>query len=124
MMLRALSALARAEDVAVGQLARDAITLDLRLRAKPKRDDRTDAALAALPCALLAKDLAGSTSWRDLHPRVLRCAHGIAAKKLCKASDFGHSHSRIARHFGPAFPGHPHAHLFMMDAQESEVIST
>jgi hypothetical protein len=78
MMLRALSALARAEDVAVGQLARDAITLDLRLRAKPKRDDRTDAALAALLCALLAKDLAGSTSWRDLHYGLTQ--HGFAMR--------------------------------------------
>lgn len=54
MMLRALSTLARAEDVTVGQLVRDAITVDLRLRAKPKRDDRTDAAARRLtlraPC--------------------------------------------------------------------------
>lgn len=60
---------------------------------------------------------------RPASESLVRCALD-SGQKLGKASDLGHSQSRLARHFGPAFPGQPHAHLFLMDAQESEVIST
>ncbi|MFZ3581613.1 ribbon-helix-helix protein, CopG family [Loktanella sp. DJP18] len=124
-MLRALSALARADDVTVGQLMRDAIARDLRLRTKPKKDDRTDEVLVASLRSLLARDLADATSWPDLQQRLSR--HGFALRpaggglvlcnlsdgqKCCKASDLGYAHSLLARRFGRAFPGHPHAHLY------------
>lgn len=99
MMLRALSALARAEDVAVGQLVRDAITVLRRM------------GLQCVP-----------------HPRVLCVAHWIAAKSWAKHPTWAIHTAALsiiaAHHLGPAFPGHPYAHLFMMDAQESDVIST
>ncbi|WP_072856752.1 ribbon-helix-helix protein, CopG family [Loktanella atrilutea] len=124
-MLRALSALARTEDVTVGQLMRDAIARDLRLRAKPKKDARTDEALVASLRSLLAQDLADAQDWPDLQGRLAR--HGFALRpaggglilcslsdgqKCCKASDLGYAHSHLARTFGRAFPGHPQAHLY------------
>ena len=133
-MLRALSALARAGGVSVGQLMRDAIARDLRSRAKPKKDDRTDEVLVASLRSLLAQDLADATGWTDLQHRLAR--HGFVLRpaggglvlcglsdgqKRCKASDLGYAHSRLARTFGRAFPGHPHAHLYA--AQTGDAVS-
>ncbi|MEY1557623.1 hypothetical protein AB3Y40_18490 [Yoonia sp. R2331] len=123
--IRALSAIARQTDVTVGQLIRDAVALDLRRRRAPKRDARTDEALVASLRSLLAQDLADATGWPDLDQRLMQ--HGFALRpagggliltrlstgaRLCKASDLGYAHSTLARRFGAAFPGHPHAHLF------------
>ena len=133
-MLRALSALARAEHVTVGQLMRDAIARDLRLRAKPKKDERTDEVLVASLRSLLAQDLADATGWTDLQRRLSRHGYALRAagggliltrladgEKCCKASDLGYAHSRLARTFGRAFPGHPHAHLFVRAAADDDL---
>ena len=134
-MLRALSALARAEDVTVGQLMRDAIARDLRLRAKPKKDVRTDEVLVASLRSLLAQDLADATSWSDLQRRLARQGFTLRpaggglilcnlsdGQKRCKASDLGHAHSQLARTFGRAFPGHPHGHLYRPVDPEADVV--
>lgn len=133
--LRALSALARQDDVTVGQLIRNAVAQDLRRRTKPKRDDRTDEALVASLRSLLAGDLADAIGWGDLHQRLAR--HGYTLRpaggglilcalsdgqKVCKASDLGYAHSLLARRFNRAFPGHPHAHLFLQPHDSNTVI--
>ena len=134
-MLRALSAMARAEHLTVGQLMREAIARDLRLRAKPKKDVRTDEVLVASLRSLLAQDLADATGWPDLQNRLSR--HGYALRpaggglvlcrlsdgqKCCKASDLGYAHSLLARRFGRAFPGHPHAHLYTTDTGTDDMV--
>ena len=134
-MLRALSALARSGGVTVGQLMRDAIARDLRLRARPKKDDRTDEALVASLRSLLAQDFADATGWTDLQNRLARHGYTLRpaggglilcalsdGRRCCKASDLGHAHSQLARTFGRAFPGHPHGHLYARPDPEEEVV--
>ncbi len=117
----ALDRLARAEDVSVGALIRDAIERDLYRRSRAKKADRPDERLIAPLRALLAEDLAFARDWRDLQGRLgakgyqlIEAGAGLAlhradGTKLCKASDLGYSHARLARRLGTAFPGHAHA---------------
>ena len=118
--LRALSQIARTEDVTVGQIVRGAIARDLRRRADAKAPDRADKQLVAPLRALLADDLAYSTGWEELAKRLstkgyeLREAGGglvlceLGGERLCKASDLGYSYRRLMQAFKAPFPGHAH----------------
>ena len=68
--LRALSAIARDEDVTVGQIVRSAVERDLGRREKAKTTNRADEAIVAPLRALLADDFAYSKGWDDLIRRI------------------------------------------------------
>ena len=124
MMNAALREIAGQEDMSVGQIVRDAISRDLRRREKAKRNVRSDERLVAPLRSLLADDLAWSKDWGDLQVRLaakgyqmkeagggLILARSNDGAKVCKASDLGCSHARLARRFGRPFLGHRQAWL-------------
>ena len=115
----ALAQIARAEDVTVGAIVRDAIDRDLRRRqAKPA--NRADERLVAPLRALLADDLAYAVGWTDLAARLQRKSYALReaggglvlcdqdGRRLCKASELGCSYARLAERFGAPFPNHRH----------------
>jgi len=117
--LEAVQLAAAAEDVSPGQIFRDAIERDLRRRDKAKRAVRTDERLVAPLRSLLADELAFSNTWVELQNRL--AAKGYAFResggglilvradggdKVCKASDLGYSHARLARRLNQPFPNH------------------
>lgn len=123
-MLAAAQQIARAKDVSVGQLVRDALAREIS-RAKGARPPvRADERLIAPLRARLANDLAQAAGWDDLQSRLK--AHGYALReaggglavhtdpggsRVCKASELGFSYSRLMRRFGTPFPGHKHTWL-------------
>jgi hypothetical protein len=120
--LQALREVAEREDVSVGQVIRDAIDRDLRRREKAKRDGRTDEALVAPLRSLLADELAFAQDWQDLQTKLAAKGYALqeaggglilvslpSRERLCKASELGYSHTRLARRFGTPFPNHANA---------------
>jgi len=110
--------LAREADVTVGQLVRDLLAREVGRRARSRPPVRADERLVAPLRARLAGDLAYAADWDDLQARlrdkgyILREAGGGLAlhdwpadRRLCKASELGFSHGRLARRFGTPFPG-------------------
>lgn len=123
--LMALQRIARQEDQTPGQVIRDAISRDLRRRARARNPNRGDEQLVAPLRALLADDLAYARSWGDLSARLaakgfrLQASGGGLAlyrirdnQRLCKSSELGYSYSRLMRRLRAPFPGHPHRYLF------------
>ena len=123
-MVAALRQIAGDEDTSVGHLIRGAIKRDLYRRTRAKTARRADERLVAPLRALLADDLAYATGWDDLQARLLRkgyqlheaggglALHDLDGARLCKASDFGYSYSRLMRRFKAPFPGHGHRYLY------------
>lgn len=120
---QALAEIARADDVTVGAIIRQAVDRELYRRIRAKKAVRPDERLVAPLRALLADDFAYAQGWDDLARRLsakgfalVEAGGGLAlhrapdGPKLCKASDLGYSHARLAQRFGP-FPQHGHAHL-------------
>lgn len=110
--------LAREADITVGQLVRDLLAREVGRRARSRPPVRADERLVAPLRARLAGDLAYAAGWDDLQARlrdkgyILREAGGGLAlhdwpmdRRLCKASELGFSHGRLARRFGTPFPG-------------------
>jgi hypothetical protein len=110
--------LAREADITVGQLVRDLLAREVGRRARSRPPARADERLVAPLRARLAGDLAYAAGWDDLQARlrakgyILREAGGGLAlhdwpadRRLCKASELGFSHGRLARRFGAPFPG-------------------
>lgn len=110
--------LAREADITVGQLVCDLLAREVGRRARSRPPARADERLVAPLRARLAGDLAFASGWNDLQARlrdkgyILREAGGGLAlhdwpadRRLCKASELGFSHGRLARRFGTPFPG-------------------
>lgn len=120
-MLRAACDLARARDLTVGQVIRDALASELR---KARRRRTLERSLTPRRKAQIARVIAESQSWDDLDQRLkaigarFRPAGGGLAlhsfpggEKLCTASDLGESYGALMRRFGDPFPEHGHVYL-------------
>jgi hypothetical protein len=125
----ALERIARDEDRSVGDILRDAVERDLYRRTRAKKAVRPDERLIAPLRALLADDLAYAASWPELAARLARKGYALiesgpglvlaaqpSGQRLCKASDLGYSHSRLASRLGSPFPSHAHAHIVARSA--------
>ncbi len=124
-MLRAAEQLSARRDVSLGQVVRDVLAAELRRASAPaKTSVRTEERLLAPLRALLAADLGQARDWGNLQARLrakgfaLREAGGGLAlhdwpegRRLCKASELGHSYASLMRRFDAPFPGHAHRHL-------------
>ncbi len=118
-----LGDLARRDDVTVGQILREAVEREMHRRLRSTGGGPPDEAVVAPLRALLADDFAYAEGWEDLARRLARrgyrlaeCGPGLvladlAGRKVCKASDLGHSHARLTGRFGRPFPGHGHGHV-------------
>jgi hypothetical protein len=117
----ALEAIAASDGTSVGALIRDAIRRDLYRRSRAKKAEWPDERLIAPLRALLADDFAHANGWADLNRRLgtkgfalIEAGGGVALaeaatlRRLCKGSDLGYSHARLARRFRTPFPGHSH----------------
>ncbi len=117
----ALSSVAKAEDVSIGQVIRDAINRDLSRREKAKTPVRADERLVAPLRALLADDFAYARDWDDLMHRLRKKGYRLAeaggglilqnhasGQRLCKGSELGYSYTQLLRKFDAPFPGHAH----------------
>lgn len=118
-LLRAARDVARAREITLQQLLKDALKAELtRTHRKAKSPVRADERTVAMLRARLAQDFAYATDWFDLIRRLrdkgvcLREAGGGLALfsaatgvRLCKASDIGFSLNRLARQFRAPFPG-------------------
>lgn len=118
-LLRAARDVARAREITVQQLLKNALKTELaRAHRTAKSPVRADERMIAMLRARLAEDFAYASGWYDLIRRlrdkgvVLREAGGGLAlfsaatgARLCKASDIGFSLNRLARQFGTPFPG-------------------
>jgi len=115
--LAALKAVAAETDATVGQIVREAISRDLYRRQRAKTSVRTDERLVAPLRALLADDFAWARDWADLQRRIAAKGYGLreagggivlcearSGRRLCKGSDLGYSHARLAARFGTALP--------------------
>jgi len=123
-MIDALRRIARAGDVTVGQIIRDAIAQDLSRRGSAKTPNRADERLVASLRSLLATDLADAETWQDLQSRLIARGYRLAeaggglvllrhpcGERLCKGSELGYGYSQLVRRFRSPFPGHPHVRL-------------
>ncbi len=133
-LLRAAETLAKQRDVSVGQVVRDALAAELKRNTRPARTSaRTEEQLLAPLRSLLAADLGQARGWTDLQARlrakgyVLREAGGGLAlhdfpqgRRLCKASELGHSYASLMRRFNAPFPGHSHDHLVVRHLGRSD----
>ena len=119
-----LDHIARAERVAVSDVVRDAVQRELYRRQRAQRTERPDEAVLAPLRALLADDFAYAANWDELMRRLIAKGFRLAeagpglvllshqtAEKVCKASDLGYSHAKLAQRLGCAFPSHRHAHV-------------
>ena len=111
--------LARDRDITVGQLVRDLLAREIA-RGRPARlPARADERLVAPLRARLAPHLAAARDWPDLARRLRaegfalhEAGGGLAlhdwpgGRRLCKASELGFSHRRLAERIGCSFPGH------------------
>lgn len=115
----ALDSLSRREGVSLHALVQEAVRREVQRRARAPRLDHPDEAVLSPLRALLADDFAYARGWGDLATRLARKGHGLVQSgpglilvalpgggKICKASDLGYSHARLARKFGGDFPGH------------------
>lgn len=123
--LRAAREVARAREISIQQLLKDALRSELARTHRPaKTSARTDERLLAPLRVLLAADLAMARGWQDLNARLagkgfeLREAGGGLAvfsrpggRRQCKASELGQSYADLMRRFGQPFPGHGHVWL-------------
>ncbi len=120
----ALEAAARADDVTLRQILRDAVDRELRRRTAARKAERPDERLIAPLRALLADDFAFARTWQDLSARLLAkgyllvesgpglvVASAADGGRVCKASDLGYSHARLSARLGGAFPAHSHGHV-------------
>jgi hypothetical protein len=121
----ALQQAARDSQWRLEDVVQDAIRRELFRRTRAKKAVRPDERLIAPLRALLADDFNYAIDWADLQNRlrqkgymlqeagaglvVIRCDDG---RKCAKASDLGHSYSRLMRRFSAPFPGHSHHYLF------------
>jgi hypothetical protein len=115
----ALDRLAQTDAASVSALVQEAIRREMLRRGRsPKTDQPDEAALSPLR-ALLADDFAYAANWSDLAARLARKGYGLMesgpglvlvalprGERVCKASDLGYSHARLARKFATAFPHH------------------
>lgn len=117
-LLRAARDVARAREIIIQQLLKDALATELaRAHRQAKSPVRADERLIAMLRARLAGDFAYARDWFDLIDRlyqkgvVLREAggglalFGHAGARLCKASDVGFSLNQLSRRFKAPFPG-------------------
>ena len=122
----ALDQIAGAERISVAEIVRDAVHRDLYRRKRAAKAERPDERLLAPLRALLADDFACAKGWNDLLARLMHKGYRLAeagpglilvshsgGDKVCKASDLGYSHARLAGGFGTAFPAHAHAHTVL-----------
>lgn len=119
-MILALQYVAAKDDIAIGQIIRDAVTRDLIRRQKAKTPVRADEALVAPLRALLADDFAYAQNWADLLQRLAAKGYTLAESggglvlqdragtRLCKGSELGYSYSHLMRRYDAPFPGHSH----------------
>ncbi len=120
----ALDQIALAERIALSDVVRDAVQRELYRRQRAPRRERPDEAVLAPLRALLADDFAYAANWDELMRRLIRKGFRLAEagpglvlvsqqtdEKVCKASDLGYSHARLAQRLGCAFPSHRHAHV-------------
>lgn len=127
----ALEQIAQQERCTVTEILRDAVHRDLYRRQRAKKADKPDERLIAPLRALLADDFAYSKDWGDLFRRLMHKGFRLVesgpgliladhrdGRKLCKASDLGYSHSRLASRFGSAFPAHAHGHVIANRASQ------
>ena len=112
----ALDQLAQRERCSVSALVQTAVRHEVQRRARtPKNDHPDEAALAPLR-AHLADDFAFAAGWADLTQRLAHKGFALVEKgpglvvvalpqrnQLCKASDLGYSHARLARRFAAPF---------------------
>jgi hypothetical protein len=116
-VLDALEVEARAEQVTIADLLREAIRRDLRRRGKVKTAPTYDPKIVAAMQRLLSRDFAMASGWADLQKRIrqkgytLRASGGGLAvfdpqtqKRMAKASHFGTSAQTLTRRFGAEFP--------------------
>lgn len=115
---------ASGQDVTIGHLVRHLLAKEVARRLHPKPSNRAADALVAALQALLARDFAEATGWRDLATRLARHGYelrpaggGIALYKrscgtrVCKGSEIGFGYGILVRRFRAAMPGHPHGTL-------------
>lgn len=120
----ALEHIAREERCSVNEILRDALHRDLYRRQRAKKADKPDERLIAPLRALLADDFAYAQNWDDLLRRLVRKGYRLVesgpgliladhqnGQKLCKASELGYSHARLASRLGSPFPAHAHGHI-------------
>ncbi len=114
-LLREACALAKARDLSVGQIVRDALAAELR-RAKRRARTRAktrEAEIAPIR-ADLAIDLADARDWPDLRARFaakgfalkpsgsgLAVYRVVGDKRVCAASDLGPGYGALVDRFGP-----------------------
>ncbi len=117
-LLRAARDVARAREITVQQLLKDALKAELaRAHRQARSPVRADERMIAMMRARLSEDFAYARDWFDLIDRlrdkgvVLREAGGGLAlfsaptgARICKASDVGFSLNRLARQFQAPFP--------------------
>jgi hypothetical protein len=117
-LLREACNLARARELTVGQIVRDALSAELR-RARRKAGKRLKALeVEVAPVrAELAHDLAEARDWSDLQARlankgyVLRHVGGglslyrlVGDARICTASDLGPGYGKLMERFGKPMP--------------------
>ena len=120
----ALDLIASGERMPVGDLIRDAVHRELYRRQRAKKADKPDERLIAPLRALLADDFAYASGWDDLLQRLMRKGYRLVESgpgliiashqtgaKICKASDLGYSHARLANLLGSPFPVHANGHV-------------
>ncbi len=123
-MLERLNAVARDEDLSVGQVIRTAIDRDFRRRDDLFRPNRVCETLLAPLRARVTEDFIHAKDWRDLKARllgqgfILRESGGgmaihdaITGRFEARTSEIGFGYPALLRRFGSHFPGHSHAPL-------------
>ncbi len=110
----ALQHLAGRDEAAIAGILHDAVRNDLRRR-NHARASRIESAVQPIK-ALVSKDFADATDWRDLRKRLMLSGyrltrHGgglslndLDGQHVCCAADLGHSHAQFIRRFGGPFP--------------------
>lgn len=120
-MLRACQDMAREADVTPGQIVRDLLAREISKRRRSRPQIRAEETLLAPLRARLTRDLAMASGWDDLDQRLaakgfefraagagLALFESPSGARVCKASELGYSHSRLAQRFGKPFPGLKH----------------
>ncbi|MEJ1992846.1 MAG: ribbon-helix-helix protein, CopG family [Maritimibacter sp.] len=119
-----LEALAREEDVTIGQLLRLAVERDLRRRESFQPHPRIDQRLLTPIKVELEREFVAAKGWTDLKDRLagrgysLREAGGglalhdlVSGRFLCRTSEIGFGYPTLIRQLGGPFPGHSHTWL-------------
>lgn len=120
-MIDRLEALARDEDVSLGQIIRAAIDRDLRRRDEQRFPERVEERLLAPIRARVTEDFLASGDWRALKRRLvdkgyaLRQSGGglalhdlVSGRFLCRTSELGFGYPALMKRFAEPFPGHSH----------------